>query len=53
MNGSEMSKQIMNYNPEGERRGGRPKARWIGALDNDMRKAGVGNWRMEAKDRDG
>jgi hypothetical protein len=22
-------------------------------MDNDMRKAGVRNWRMEAKDRDG
>jgi hypothetical protein len=35
---SEMSKRIMNYNPEGKRRTGRPKARWTDAVDNDMRR---------------
>jgi hypothetical protein len=48
-----MSKQIMNYNPEWKRRAGRPKAKWIDAVANAVRKAGVRNWRMEAKDRDG
>jgi hypothetical protein len=36
-----------------KRRAGRPKAKWIDAVDNDMRKAGVRHWRMEAKDTDG
>jgi hypothetical protein len=43
----------MNYNLEGKRRVGRPKARWIDAADKHMRKAGVRNWKIEAKDRDG
>jgi hypothetical protein len=32
---------------------GKPKARWIDALDNDMRKVGVKIWKMEAKNSDG
>jgi hypothetical protein len=52
MSDSEISKQIMNYNPEGKRRAGRPNARWIDAVESDMRTASVRNWRMEAKDRD-
>jgi hypothetical protein len=51
MNYSEISKRSTNYNPEGYRRTGRPKAAWIDAVD--MTKAGVRNCRMEAKDRDG
>jgi hypothetical protein len=46
-------KIIVNYNPERKRRVGRPKASWIDAVDNDMRKAGVRNLRMEAKHRVG
>jgi hypothetical protein len=53
MSDSEMSKLIMNYSPEGEKRARSPKAICIDTVDNDMRKAGVRNWRMEAKDRDG
>jgi hypothetical protein len=43
MSDSEMSKRIMNYNPEGDRRAGKQKARLIDAVQNDMRKAGVRN----------
>jgi hypothetical protein len=39
----------MNYNPEGKKRAGRPKTRWIDAADNDMRKSGFRNWRMELR----
>jgi hypothetical protein len=55
MSDSEMSKRIMNYNTERKRRAGNPKARarWIDAVDTDMRNVGVRNWRKEAKDRDG
>jgi hypothetical protein len=30
----------------------RPEVRWIDVVNIDMRKAGVINWRTEAKDRD-
>jgi hypothetical protein len=33
----------MNYNPEGKKRARRPEARWIDAVDNDVRKASVTN----------
>lgn len=42
-----MLKQVMNYNQEGKSRAGRPNARWIDGVDNDMRKTSVRNWRME------
>jgi hypothetical protein len=53
MSDSEMSKGTVTYNPEGKRRAGRPKAKWIDAVENNVRKAGVRNWRTEAKDRVG
>jgi hypothetical protein len=42
----------MNYNPEGKRRLEKLKARWIIVFNNDMRKRGIRNWKIEAKDRD-
>jgi hypothetical protein len=48
-----MSKRIMNCNPEGKRKAGRPKARWIYVVENDMRKAGVRNWGLKLRLRDG
>jgi hypothetical protein len=53
LNDSEMSKRIMNYNPEEKSRAGKPKERWIDGVDNDMRTAGVRNLRMKAKGRNG
>jgi hypothetical protein len=47
-----LAKRIMNYNPKGKRRLGKLKARWIIVVNNDMRKTGIRNWRVEAKDRD-
>jgi hypothetical protein len=41
---SEMSKRIMNYNPEGNIRAGRPKATRIDAVGSNMRKVGVMRW---------
>jgi hypothetical protein len=49
---NEMPKRIMNYNLQGKRSVQWPKARRIDAAEKDMRKAGVRNWRTEAKDRD-
>jgi hypothetical protein len=34
---SGMPKRFMNYIPEGKRRVGRPKVRWINAVNNNMR----------------
>jgi hypothetical protein len=45
----EMSKRIMNYNPEGKRGDERHKSRWTDAVDNYMRRAGVINceWKLK------
>jgi hypothetical protein len=48
----EMLKRIINYNPEGKRRVGRPKVRWVNVVHNDLRKTDVRNWRTESDDRD-
>jgi hypothetical protein len=44
-------KRISNYNPQGKRRIGNGGGRWTDVVNSDTRKAGVGNWRKEAKDR--
>jgi hypothetical protein len=36
---SEIQERITNYNPQGKRRAGMPKVRWIDVVNNDMRKA--------------
>jgi hypothetical protein len=46
-----MPERIMN-NPEEQRRVARTKVKWTVAVDNKS-KAGVRNWRTEAKNRDG
>ena len=43
----------MIYNAEGKLKVERLKVRWIVVLNNDLRMAGVRNWRTEAEDRDG
>jgi hypothetical protein len=45
-----MSKIITNYNPKGKREASRTIVRWTNAVNN-MRKAGVKNWRIEAQHR--
>jgi hypothetical protein len=38
MSDSEILDRIMNYNPQGTRRAGRPKVRWIGVVNNYVRR---------------
>jgi len=45
-------KKINLDKPEGRRRAGRPKLRWIGGVKKDAEKLGVRNWRARARDRD-
>jgi hypothetical protein len=51
MSDCEISKIITNYNPEGKRGASRHKVRWTNVVNNDMRKVGVRNWRIEAPHR--
>jgi hypothetical protein len=43
MSDSDMTDRLMTYNPEGKRKVGRPKGRWIYVVNNGMRKAIVRN----------
>ena len=47
-----LCKKITLDKPEGRRRAGRPKLRWIDEVTRDAEKLGVSNWRARARDRD-
>ena len=38
--------------PEGSRRAGRPKLRWLDGVEKDLRTLGIRDWRRRALDRD-
>ena len=52
MNECEMPRRIMEYGISGGRRVGRPKLRWMDCVMNDIKKPGVENWWVVARDRD-
>jgi hypothetical protein len=51
MSDCEISRRMTNYNLEGKREASRPKVRWTNVVNNDMRKAGVRNQRIEGQHR--
>ena len=52
MNNNRTLKKIFNTKPDGVRRVGRPKLRWEGGVDQDMRILEVKNWNKVALDID-
>ena len=46
------TKKLTLLKPEGSRRIGRPKLRWMDGVEEDLRKIGVRAWRRRALDRD-
>ncbi|KAJ4448936.1 hypothetical protein ANN_00328 [Periplaneta americana] len=45
-------KKILNGNPGGQRRRGRPRIRWLEGVEEDLRKMGYRNWKAISQDRD-
>ena len=45
-------KKLTVLRPEGSRRAGRPKLRWLNGAEEDLRKFGIRGWRRRALDRD-
>ena len=43
-----MSKNV----PEGKRSIGKPRRRWLVNVESDLKKMGVSDWRIIARDRD-
>jgi hypothetical protein len=45
-------KKVFFGKPDGRRRRGRPRKRWLDDLEEDLRKLGVKGWRKKAEDRE-
>jgi hypothetical protein len=45
-------KKLTLLRPEGSRRAGRPKLRWLDGVEEDFRTLGIMGWRRRALDRD-
>jgi hypothetical protein len=45
-------KKVFLGKPDGRRRRGRPRKRWLDDLEEDLRNPGVKGWRRKAEDRE-
>jgi hypothetical protein len=43
----------MLLKPEGKRKKGTPRMRWMDGVEKDLRYLGVVNWKTKAQERDG
>ena len=44
-------KKVFVGKPDGRRKAGRPKLRWLDCIENDLKSMGVKRWRKKAEDR--
>jgi hypothetical protein len=44
-------KKVFVGKPNGSRKVGRPKLRWLDCIENDLKSMGVKRWRKKAEDR--
>jgi hypothetical protein len=51
MPASRLTKKIYSGKPEGRRKIGRPRTRWLGDAEAAIRKMGFIGWRRKAEDR--
>jgi hypothetical protein len=49
----EIIKRLMAVKPEGKRKKGRPRMRWMDGVEKDLRNLGVVNWKAKAQVGDG
>jgi hypothetical protein len=49
----EIIKRLMLVKPEGKRKKGRTRMRWMDGVEKDLRSLGVVNWRAKAQERNG
>jgi hypothetical protein len=43
--------KLIHSNPEGRRRTGRQRQRWVEDVEEDLRKTGMRGWRRKAKEK--
>jgi hypothetical protein len=48
----ELCRNLTLYKPDGTRRVGKPRARWLESVETDLKKMDVKNWRRKTQDRE-
>lgn len=52
MSEDRVARKVWRHRPEGRRGRGRPRARWLDGVEEDLRALGVRGWRRRAQDRE-